>query len=976
VNETVGDELVGRVIGPGGKYRLLSVIGRGGMATVFQAEQLNVPRQVAIKVADPVMARQPTFVQRFRQEIVAVARLEHGPHILPVYDVGDDDGLLYMVMPLVTGGTLKDRLERDAGRPWPPRQTLILAQQVLEALDYAHRLGFIHRDVKPSNILLEGDRVYLADFGIAKVRQESAELSLASGTLTGAALLGTPAYMAPEQALGLPLDRRADVYAFGVVLYQLFTGRVPYEATTPMQLAFKHVEAALPRPSELNPGLHPSIEAVLLQALARQPEGRFPTAAAFGDALAAAVDEAEPVVRRSPVPAPPAPPAPSERAGAAAAGAALAAGVAPGVDQGATPVPSDSASQTEIRLRIFEDELFRRLEQVKAQQRNRAAPTPPPTPVVPPPPPPPTPGLGQSPGLGALAAGPGPALPPAVPVTPTWSESAEHPPADVNRVVAGAAAGAAAGGAVAQELQRLNAAALQKEQEAAERRRERDRARAFAPTPLAVPAPPEDRGQAAVGTPGWQPPQPEPARPPEGPPSTPDTASAGRDAGRDAGSAAPAAGASGPPPEGPEREPEGRTGTRGRRVPLLPTVERRSLVGAGIVGLVALVSVPVVRTIFPSGWRPVVGPTVPTPSPPPYPSVGPNVPPRPLAQTRFGHTATLLQNGQLLVVGGLTADSTYLASAELYDPATNQWTTLQPMARARANHTATLLQNGQVLVAAGQDGDDSFLGAAELFDPQSKRWTSVDPMGSKRADHTATLLQNGKVLVVGGHNEAQYFATGELYDPAAKRWSPGGRMLSGVRKDHSAVLLANGRVLVVGGTDATSALASVELYDPAANAWSGAAGLATGRIAPTLSALPGGQILAVGGETFARIYNSIGVAAVEQVERYDPGADRWAGAAPLAQARVLHTATSLVDGRVLVTGGTDHYNAFYGAAELYDPAADRWAAVGSLNRARAGHTATLLKDGQVLVAGGRDATGYLSNVDRYDPSTGHWLASG
>src|SRR5687767_4834466 len=232
--------LVGRVIG-GRRYRLVSVIADGGMGTVYQAEQLNMPRQVAIKVAHPEIASQPTFVQRIRQEIGAVARLEHGPSILPVYDFAEEDGLLYMVMPLVSGGTLKDRLQAARGSPQNPQYALLISQQVLAALDYAHQRHFVHRDVKPSNILLEGDRAYLADFGIAKLREEG--VASAGLTLTGTSLMGTPTYMAPEQALGQPVDRRADIYGYGVVLYEMLTGRVPYQAQTPMQVAFMHVEA-------------------------------------------------------------------------------------------------------------------------------------------------------------------------------------------------------------------------------------------------------------------------------------------------------------------------------------------------------------------------------------------------------------------------------------------------------------------------------------------------------------------------------------------------------------------------------------------------------------------------------------------------------------------------------------------------------------------------------------------------------------
>ncbi|HEX2513438.1 MAG TPA: serine/threonine-protein kinase, partial [Chloroflexota bacterium] len=354
-NSAVG-ELVGRVIGPGGRYRLLAVLGKGGMATVYQAEQLNVPRQVAIKVAEPGLARLPTFARRFQQEVGALARLEHGPGILPVYDVGDEEGLLYLVMPLVTGGTLKDRLERGAGQPWPPRQALPLVQQVLDGLEFAHERGFIHRDVKPSNILLEGERVYLSDFGIAKLLQEGSDQTLLA-TLTGVALMGTPAYMAPEQALGLPADRRADVYAFGVVLYEMLTGRVPYQALTPMQLAFKHVEAALPPPRSLNPNLDPRLEAVLLRALARQPEQRFSTAKDFNEAYQQAVDEAYPAPRRVPTPLP--------AAGVPDPPDGTPSGTLPDATPAAT-LPDDA--EREAYVQAFSAELFRRLERVKSQR--------------------------------------------------------------------------------------------------------------------------------------------------------------------------------------------------------------------------------------------------------------------------------------------------------------------------------------------------------------------------------------------------------------------------------------------------------------------------------------------------------------------------------------------------------------------------------------------------------------------------------
>ena len=188
---------MGRVLG--GKYRLVRVIGRGGMSAVFEAEQTNLLRTVALKVADPAVTSQPGFLEQFQQEAKIIARLEH-PHILPVYDVGEDGGHFYLVMRLVTEGTLKDWLHREPTRT--PAAALALAQQVLPALEYAHQHGVVHRDVKPSNVLMQGDWAWLSDFGMAKLLSPELDLGL---TRPGA-FLGTPEYMAPEQVLGKPVD--------------------------------------------------------------------------------------------------------------------------------------------------------------------------------------------------------------------------------------------------------------------------------------------------------------------------------------------------------------------------------------------------------------------------------------------------------------------------------------------------------------------------------------------------------------------------------------------------------------------------------------------------------------------------------------------------------------------------------------------------------------------------------------------------
>src|SRR4051812_44276150 len=212
-------ELLGQTLGQG-EYRLVARLGAGGMGAVYEAEQAHLGRRVAVKVLWPHLSQEPGLVDRFHREARIAARLEH-PHILPVYGFGEERGLLYLVMRLVRGGSLKDRLRGEGPhrQGWSPREALELARQALPALDYAHRQGVVHRDLKPDNILLEpsddfptGYRLFLGDFSIARLVQGGeVELRL---TQTGDAL-GTPAYMSPEQVLDQEVDGRADLYAFG-----------------------------------------------------------------------------------------------------------------------------------------------------------------------------------------------------------------------------------------------------------------------------------------------------------------------------------------------------------------------------------------------------------------------------------------------------------------------------------------------------------------------------------------------------------------------------------------------------------------------------------------------------------------------------------------------------------------------------------------------------------------------------------------
>src|SRR3954451_1152635 len=209
--------LVGRHLGPQGRSAIVALLARGGMGSVYRSREAGLERDVAIKILPPAVAEFPDSLERFRREARAIARLEHHPNILPVYAFGEEEGLLYLVMRLARDGSLKDRLS-STGRTWPPAQVRWLAQQVLPALDYAHSEGIVHRDVKPANILFDGDRAYLADFGIAKLMQDT----VGNGAFTSG--VGTALYMAPEQVTGQPLDGRADLCAFGVVLFELFTG--------------------------------------------------------------------------------------------------------------------------------------------------------------------------------------------------------------------------------------------------------------------------------------------------------------------------------------------------------------------------------------------------------------------------------------------------------------------------------------------------------------------------------------------------------------------------------------------------------------------------------------------------------------------------------------------------------------------------------------------------------------------------------
>ena len=264
-----------------GQYQILGELGRGGMATVYRAYQATLEREVALKVLPDFLVEQPGFKARFHREAVAVARLQH-PNILSVFDHGEQDGVTYIVSEYVEGGTLAARL----GAPIQLDYCVRLLRPVADALDYAHSEGVVHRDVKPSNILLDRRGVpILSDFGLARIAESAESERL---TQTGA-MVGTPTYMAPEQCAGHDAGPPADIYALGVIAFEMVTGRVPFSAPTPLGVIAAHQVTPPPSPRKLNPSLPESVVQPILTCLAKDPRQRQETATEFIEQLAIAV---------------------------------------------------------------------------------------------------------------------------------------------------------------------------------------------------------------------------------------------------------------------------------------------------------------------------------------------------------------------------------------------------------------------------------------------------------------------------------------------------------------------------------------------------------------------------------------------------------------------------------------------------------------------------------------------------------------
>ena len=274
-------------------YHVLEQIARGGMAVVYRGYDLENQRHVAIKVLANYLLQEEKFRTRFKREIELLQKLDH-PHIVSILDYGEYQGSPYIVMPFLRGGTLQDRLTEGT---LSAVEGARLSEQISAALAHAHAHDVIHRDVKTSNILLDDEgNALLSDFGFALWKE-------ASIRLTGSALIGTPAYMSPEQCLGEPVNARSDQYSFAVVLYRIATGRLPFEGDTPLALAMKHIQQPLPPPRSINPKLPEGVEAVLLKALAKEPEHRFKDMSEFNAAFQAALTGVlDPAMVRTPQP--------------------------------------------------------------------------------------------------------------------------------------------------------------------------------------------------------------------------------------------------------------------------------------------------------------------------------------------------------------------------------------------------------------------------------------------------------------------------------------------------------------------------------------------------------------------------------------------------------------------------------------------------------------------------------------------------
>ena len=269
-----------------GQYQIIKPIGQGGMAKIYLAYQPSVKREVALKVLPYILQENVSFVNQLSQEVDVIAHLQH-PQIIPVYDFGKQDDQIYIVMAYIRGGTLADRIDQ-ASNGLPDQETIRLLDLISKGLDYAHSKGIVHRDLKPNNILMdESDHPYIADFGLAKLTEGKIEL-------TNTMMTGTAAYMAPEIAQLGKSTKRADIYAIGIILFEMLTGRLPFQGETPYKMLSAHIHQPVPNIRELRPDLPEAVRAVIDKALAKDPVNRFATAMEMATEFKSAMNSPRP----------------------------------------------------------------------------------------------------------------------------------------------------------------------------------------------------------------------------------------------------------------------------------------------------------------------------------------------------------------------------------------------------------------------------------------------------------------------------------------------------------------------------------------------------------------------------------------------------------------------------------------------------------------------------------------------------------